>query len=303
MEDILDYARKRVDNKAVMQRIGHSAKLHKYRSAFVKKGGSLGSKAAGIGGLVVRTALKQISIPVVGGFLAQIEQTVEDAIRSEYHKFRRDTAPDARTEAKFELKELSVSEMDRYRWKVEESLKSLNQAAGNFPTNFQKKQAEGKQCDAYLEFAMAYAQAERRVKKLEKSCAGLEAAVQITHAWLNEVKNGKDGTGRTEGLGYMESQFKKLVKDDIDEEVQKANTVSGTNGVNAGADGILDHHGNCDEWCCFRDAGKPDDLATLRKRAAQVTRFLLNNYGESDLAGDVVSSVKYTANKLKQQSN
>lgn len=99
----------------------------------------------------------------------------------------------------------------------------------------------------------------------------------------------------------MESQFEKLVKNDIDEEVKKADTESRTNGNEAGAAWILEHHGNCNEWCCFRDEGKPDDFAILKNHAATVTNFLLNNYDESSLVGDVVSSVSYTVKKTQQQ--
>lgn len=296
MEDIIQYARSRVDNKGVLQRIGHSPKLHKFRSAISSKG-SFGSKGVALVTLGVRTALKKIPIPVIGGLLARIEQTVEDAKRQARHQKRSRTAVDIGTKVKFDLKELSVDSMDRYRWKVDESLKSLNKAADSFKMNFQKKQADNAQCDAYLDYAMAYAQACRRVEKLEEQCAGLEAAVQITNDWLQEIKEGKDGTGKTEGLSYMGSQLDKLVKDDIDDELKTADTKSRTGGEEAAENWILEHHGNCDQWCCFRERGVSDKYATLKNRAAKVTNFLLNNYGESDLIGDVVSCVTYKGQK------
>ena len=68
MEDIFAYAAKCVENKSVLARIGHSAKLHSVRSAVSSKG-SAASKFGALVGAGARATLNAIPIPVVGSLL------------------------------------------------------------------------------------------------------------------------------------------------------------------------------------------------------------------------------------------
>src|SRR5258708_6493170 len=109
MEDIFDYAAKCVANKSVLQRIGHSAKLHSLRSAISGKG-SAASKFGSLVGAAARATLNAIPIPAVGSLIASLEQKVEKVIKSQLHGRSLRKAATAADKVKFTLKELSVEE-------------------------------------------------------------------------------------------------------------------------------------------------------------------------------------------------
>src|SRR5262245_19980853 len=75
VEDIFVYAAKCVENKGVLARIGHSAKLHAARSAVSSKG-SAASKFGALVGAGIRATVNAIPIPVIGGLVGALEQKV-----------------------------------------------------------------------------------------------------------------------------------------------------------------------------------------------------------------------------------
>ena len=81
MQDIWEYARGRVNNKSALARIGHSPKLHAFRSA-TKSKGSAASKALGLLGAGARAALNAIPVPALGAILGSIQNKDEDEIRA-----------------------------------------------------------------------------------------------------------------------------------------------------------------------------------------------------------------------------
>ena len=288
MEDIWNYAAKRVANKTVAQRIKHSAKLHSFRSALSGKG-SLLSKGSSLAGVGVRSALKHIPVPVIGNFLAQIEKTVEDAVRSSFHKKKRVEAPDLETHVKFDLKELSVESLDRYRWKVTEAIEALNKAGDNFESNLRKKQEEGASCDAFLDYAMAYEQARRRIWILQTQCAALETSVQMVDEWLKDIIAGKDRTGRNEGLEHIRNSRNQGVNKAIEDHLTYLQRAGESQGM-AWKEQL---HGKCDYWCCFDPEGKPDNYATAKDTAAKVLKFITAQMEVTDLPESISACVEY----------
>ena len=48
---------------------------------------------------------------------------------------------------------------------------------------------------------------------------------------------------------------------------------------------ILEYHGKCSQWCCFREQGKNDDWMTFKDNAAKATRFLTDPFSVEDVIG------------------
>jgi hypothetical protein len=281
MEDIYAYAKKCVDNKGVLQRIGHSAKLHSVRSAVASKG-SAASKLSSLGGVAIRATLQAIPLPAVGSLLASIEQAVEKAIKGALHHRSISKAQTTEEKIKFQLKELNVEELDRYRWKVQESIKDFNKALQGFDSNFVKKRDAAAPCDAFLEVALAAEQASRRMEKLKEACLGLHAAVLLTVNWLEDCENGSQQaaaaasaasgspSAATQGVNGRKNDFMKVIKMFIDQETKEMSGLSDENKEWY----IAYHHANCDRWCCWRQAGSVDNWAKCKENCAFVLRTL-----------------------------
>lgn len=280
MEDIWKYAEGRVSNKGVLKRIAHSPKLHKFRSA-TKSKGSFGSKAAGLGGMLVRYGAKKIPVPVLSDLIAQVAQTAEQKIRSELHNDHLKAA-DLTNEVKFKLKELSVADMDRYRWKLKDAIDELNKTIDSFPQREAKKKADSAQCNAYLELVMAAQQAHRRLNILTAKCLALKETMELTAKWAAECQNGPDG------LDALRQKIDGDIKAKITKELAEADKLKLTQGDGKAEEWILENHGQCDEWCCFRDSGKPDNYKNMKDNAAEVVRFLTAQTTESDVLGKIL---------------
>jgi hypothetical protein len=288
MEDIFDYAKKCVDNKGVAARIGHSAKLHSVRSAVSSKG-SFGSKAGNLVGSAIRATFQAIPLPAVGSLLASVEEAVEKAIKGGLHHRSLSQATTTTDKVKFQLKELNVEEMDRYRWKVSESVTELNKVMVAFNTNLAKKKTEHATCDAFLEAAMAGEQASRRIERLKKLCLAMHAAMFLTMSWLEECENGQPlppsqafaaAPGRHSSAPDSVNGFKNKLADilctHIDDEDDSLDDMASDAEREAY---IADAHGKCDRWCYFREAGKVDNWTTAKNRAAWVVRNLAQPFG------------------------
>jgi hypothetical protein len=294
VEDIWAYAKGRVDNKGVLQRIGHSSKLHKFRSA-TKSKGSFASKAAGIGGVLVRYGLKKIPVPVLSDLIAQVAQTAEQEIRSKLHNDQLKAAS-LSDEVKFKLKELSVADMDRYRWKLKDAIDEFNKAVDQFPQREAKKKADGAQCDAYLELVMAAQQAFRRLDILTAKCLALKETMELTAQWAAQCQNGPAG------MDVQKKNIDDLIKDKIAAELAAADKLKQTKGEDAAEQEILESHGECGQWCCFRESGKPDNYRNMKDTAAKVTRFLTAQTSDSALIGSILGAATPSHHKDQHSS-
>lgn len=280
MEDIFAYAAKCVDNKGVMARLGHSAKLHSVRSAVSSKGSAV-SKFGALVGAGARATLNAIPIPVVGGLLGALEQKVEKAIKSRLHQGHLKPTASPTEKVKFTLKELSVEELDRFRWKVSEAISEYNKQAQAYAGNLAKKRDAQATCDAFLEMAMAAEQVKRRLAKLREACLGTFAALKITLEWIEECENGPGGpkttinapvrAGTAAGVNKEIANLRTSLATAIQDELTAANSRPTVSQKEAH---ILEYHGKCDKWCCFRTAGKPDNWANCKDNVAFVLRHL-----------------------------
>jgi hypothetical protein len=294
--DIFEYARARVENKSVTQRIWHSSKLHQLRSALQSKG-SMVSKAGKLAGVAVRGACSLIPVPVLGSLLSAAESGVEDWKRQGAHNTHKNKAASLAERVKFELKDLSVEELDRYRWKVNESLQEYNRIAASFSSTLETKAAAAAPCDALVDLAIAIAQLQRRIDILRTNCMATKVALEEAIQWVDEVAT---GTASPKGAASP--------KGDVPEVSQKTVVKSGgfaaitkqsretilkfaTDQKDAsekaaclgkdmqekernGQQWIADNHGQCSGWCMFHPENGKDNYAELRSQAAKVVKFL-----------------------------
>jgi len=294
--NLFAYAKQCVDNKTVLQRIGHSAKLHSARSAINSKGSAL-SKAGSLVGVGIRLVFNQMPVPVVGSLLGALEKAVEVRIRSARHKSNLSGATTDEDKVKFTLKELSVEELDRFRWKVVEAIKDLNEAVGGFQANFDKKSQEAARCDAYLDLATAVMQAERRIDKLKEAVMGLMAALKMTVDWVETCANGQappapppSGGGAVvatpQSVTGLREEIRKKIREAIDTEVAAADaharTFVGASQDDARTAYLGQFHDKCDRWCCYRQGGKQDNWKNWKDNSAMVVRNLASIWAPDD---------------------
>jgi hypothetical protein len=292
-DDLFGYADNCVNNKGVLARIGHSAKLHALRSAISSKG-SAASKAGALVGVAVRSALSYVPVPVVNNLLVAAEKAVEAKVRKSQHKKNLGAAGNLEQQVKFQLKELKVEDLDRYRWKVSEAIESLNKLMTNFGQDVRAKQAEGATCDAYLELAMAAQQVRRRLLILKKAVLSLKTAAEMTEDWIVECEAGvradastkpASGGRKAAAPASVIAQFDKIrdaIAGHINDQIRAAEDYvrvqpgsrTPQQQDEAKQTYLLTFHGKCDRWCSMRAAGKPDDWATFRTQAAAVVRTL-----------------------------
>jgi hypothetical protein len=286
VDDVFQYAEKVVENKGVLARMAHSAKLHSVRSA-VSSPGSAASKGAALMGAGLRATVNAIPIPVIGGLIGAVEARVEKAIKSRMHRSHlKPTASKAET-VKFTLKELSVEELDRYRWKVSEAITEFNKLLAQKDATLKKNREAHSTCECFVDLAIAAEQVKRRIRILRQACLGLFAAVKITSEWIMECEKGSGATpfemvggsyaagaamgGVTKGIKELADWIAATIKFETDNRDAGA-----TEEAKAGY--ILQLHGKCERWCCFRDRDKPDTWANFREKSAYVLRNLADPF-------------------------
>jgi len=251
--DLLKYASDVVNHKTVWQRIGHSPALHTARSVISSKT-SLASKAINFAGVLGRGGLTLIPIPVVGSLLATAEKHVEEKIRKRRNKNRAEAAKPIGEKVKFELKELSLEEVDRYRWKVQQSMTALNAAIQKWQDIRQKAEDDHALCAAYVELATAAEQASRRIEKLHDKCSAVAAVMKETMDWLEQLFGDIDTPQSVCGTEYW-------IKQRLEDEIRAVDTLLSTSGeaekVEARKFYIEEHHSKCTGWCWAKDVSAP----------------------------------------------
>ena len=277
--DIFIEARKRVDNKGVAARVGHSSAFHMFRSAAASRG-SAGSKALKVGTSLGASALKLIPVPIVGDLAGAAVRRLEGWARSKHHKKRLSGATSETDVVKFQLKEVSVENLDRYRWKVSESLKAANDAVAAFPTG-------PCTCHDLFNVAQTVAQAERRIDKLKSEMLKILGVCSITLDWLAVCEAGQQNANSTptthaghgsniptEGLIHLKNQINTLVS----QRQQRWSALPQADKDQS----LVAHKANCTDWCQFQDpnevSGMNADLARARNWAAAVAQTVTSPY-------------------------
>ncbi len=259
--NIWAYAKSKVDNKGVFTRIAHSSRFHSVRSA-VSSQGSFGSKLLKGLGAVGRASFSLIPIPIIGGLLASVEQAIEGQIRSSVHKSHNPT-PGVVTSVKFALKEASVENLDRYRFKVEHSMKELEQALEDYK-KFDPQADTTSFCNSGLDLAMVVAQADRRKRIFDTEILKLKGIMEASLAWSLAVSASLDGA-----KSKAEKHFLDIAA------AESAALTTGTQDEKDAATAALKlRHSKCGSFCPYKTNIAGGRWADFRATAADVVREL-----------------------------
>lgn len=185
-DNLMEYARSLVDNKSVFTRVANSSTFHSVRSAS-KSSGSGASKGAAVALAVAKKAMQLIPIPVLGDLAAEVTGIVERKVRKGLHERNLKKATTSQDKVKFKLKDLSVEEFDRYRWKLQDAVKELQKAQMKFKAT---PDTAADVCNPHLELAVAVAQASRRHARLTELCETMLGTMLEAIDWANEVNVG-----------------------------------------------------------------------------------------------------------------
>jgi hypothetical protein len=251
-ENIMDYARSLMDNKSVWDRIGHSSSLHSLRSA-TKSPGSAVSKGAAVGLAVAKKAMQLIPIPVLGDLAGEVTGIVEKKVRKEMHDRNLKKATTSADKVKFKLKDLSVEEFDRYRWKLADAVKELQSA---------QQQYNGvtdpghNVCKVHLDVAVAIAQASRRHRLLTELCETMLGTMLEAIDWANDVN----------------ADIKKA-EADLLKAVSAQATYDADNSGKATYDGAY-RHGGCGGYCYSKGTATLNSSSAFKRIAIDCTREL-----------------------------
>lgn len=295
-KNVWEYAAIKVHNKGVLARIGHSSRFHSMRSAINSKG-SFGSKALQALGAAGRASLSLIPIPVIGSLLSQAEQAIESKLRSYVHTRKLKPGITKGEEVKFKLKEVSVADMDRYRFKVEHSYQELRTAMDAWNSGGKQAAVDGPaRCAKQAELAYAVAQAERRLEIFETKVTELKTLMLACETWATSVRSNVVTLKNT-----ASAQFADIVRL---ETTQHSAFMVGSVTANAATQQVIStYHGGCDEFCVHKDNKVHTSWDKFRMGSAELINELQSPFSaESFLSLNRASfeSAKQTDNYLEK---
>jgi hypothetical protein len=271
MTSIWDYAAERVDNKSVPARIKHSPKLHALRSALSSKGSGM-SKGAGVATMLLRLGISAIPIPpIVTSLINVAQQAVEKKLRSHLHHKKLTGAVTEEEKVKFKLKELSVEDLDRYRWKLKEAMEQLNQKVNTIDAKYAAMQGEHKPCDAWLELAEALAQAERRYNILSLSAGGLKAAMDEALKWANDQSTVINNFKKDLATKFTAA----IDKEEKEADKEQAKHIAG------GETFMNTRHAKCSTYCHWNEleTKENEQWTAVKTKLALITKTIANPIG------------------------
>jgi hypothetical protein len=264
--NIFTYARSKVDNKGLLTKIKHSSHVHGVRSA-VGGTGSATSKGLAVLAKAGRSALKLIPIPVVGDLLVLASSQLEEKIRSKRLEKNRSSSTTLEDEVKFTVKQLSIEELDRYRWKLKDAMVEVNNAANKFNSNLNSTSQDSKPCDTSLEMAIAIAQAERRHHILFEQCSKLINTLQLATQWCDQAKIEIDRIKSD----FNENHFQNNLKDAITAMNYDFGVSVGQKTYMSGLAMLTDNHKNCGDYC-YLESDKKEGSAIIKSNLSALLR-------------------------------
>ncbi|QYY33247.1 MULTISPECIES: hypothetical protein [Cupriavidus] len=265
--DIWVYAAEKVSNKGVMARIGHSARFHGLRSAINSKG-SFASKALGGLTAIGRASLSLIPIPVIGGLISQAETAIEGKLRSYMHtrKLNRGGPITVEEHVKFSLKEASVADMDRYRFKVSHSVDEMKAAGDAWNATGRVGTENGTaRCAGKLDLALKVAQAERRLDIFDTKVAELQALLSACSTWSQQCRS---------SVTDYKNQVREHFLESARAEDYLANSAATPAAKTQVAAIIMSHHKDCGDFCVHHDNKTNTTWDRVRSVGADVVREL-----------------------------
>jgi hypothetical protein len=260
--DIYEQAGDEVDNKSMGDQIAHSRMFHFARSAF-SSSGSRASKGASVLLGIGKMALSAIPIPVVGSIAAAIADKVNGKVRGARLASNLAKATTSEEKAKFMIKDLTVENLDRYRWKLKDSYEELNTAITAF-----NKSEQG--CDDFYYFALAYKQVERRRIKLDDELLKFQAVIEEVDAWKKSVE-------KIQGLDVTIARNR--INSRKTEELKRIRGFNKDNPADQPMIALVKiDHEHCENWCCIKQYAKYNphtDWEVIKRNASNVVSFLV----------------------------
>ncbi|AZY47949.1 hypothetical protein D0849_04575 [Bordetella avium] len=258
--NVWEYAKYHVGNKSIHQRVWHSPKLHELRSAVSSRGSAL-SKGAKLGGNVTRTVLGLVPIPALATILSGVQTKIEEKYREYLRGKKLDGLASTDPEfVKFSIKDASIEEMDRMRWKAEHDLTELQRVGQKWGEARQDAAGRGAVCDFMADAARHVAQAERRLDIFEKKVAEIKALMLACEIWSSNARKSIDKFRQE-----AEESFAELAK--IDQQM----------GAYA-----ADNHLNCGAFCIHGGRGEINRRRDQVINAAAVATTMLTDLGDID---------------------
>jgi hypothetical protein len=255
-------ARDEVANKSMGEQIAHSGIFHSIRSAF-SSGGSAASKSAGLALGVGKLFLALIPVPIVGAIVGAAADAINGRVRSGLHGNHLEQGASNADIAKFGIKELTVENLDRYRWKVAHSFEELNKGIAIYNNSEQN-------CDDMYNFALLYEQVQRRKQRLTSELQKFTDVINAVNKWIAELEN-------------IQGQELKKARNIITQKTHKDITKLTRLVQHNPADSIhianyIALHAGCTKWCCIKKQSTYDPNTrweTMKSHAGEVANFLL----------------------------
>jgi hypothetical protein len=251
-----------VANKSMGQQIAHSQIFHSARSAFSSKG-SGASKGIGLVIGVGKLFLALIPVPIVGAVVGAAVDAVQGKVRGKLHERHLEgNNVSVEDQVKFGIKELTVENLDRYRWKVKDSFDALNAGISHYNMANQN-------CDDMYQFALLYEQVERRKKKLKEELGKFKTVIENVDRWIADLE-------QVQGAQMV------LIKDKIGDktrtEIADLQTLNSANANDRPKIATYQAtHAGCKLWCYCKKQAKYDpntNWETVKTYAGTVSNFL-----------------------------
>jgi len=196
--NIWDLGFQAANNPGVGKQFLHSATITSARRTFQKKAG-----IARLGVKVASKATSFIPVPYVGDIINKGMSIASTKIRSWAIKKKKGAAdstdPSLEKLVKFSIKDLDISDLDRYRLKVKEAEEDFQKATSSFGEALGKSMASDEVCKAFFAVAEKRGYLVRRLLKLQARTAAVREIMNQTDKWCLEVTRNLNAWQRTNG--------------------------------------------------------------------------------------------------------
>lgn len=183
------------NNPSVAKQFLHSKTIHGAKRSFQKKSGyaRMAAKAVSFGS-------KFIPVPYVADVLNKGIQLASDKLRKYRIKQKKGAAdstdPSLEKLVKFTIKDLNISDMDRYRLKIKEAQDDFSAATGALAGEIGKHTESGDVCKAFFNVAEKRGYLVRRLIKMRAKTQALREITILIDKWCAEVEAQVNGWQR-----------------------------------------------------------------------------------------------------------
>jgi hypothetical protein len=207
--------------------------------------------------------LAAIPVPIVGAIVGATVDAINSKVRSAHHDHNFKKATTDEEKAKFSIKELTVENLDRYRWKLAHAFEELKDGVTVY-------NASNQNCDDMYKFALLYQQLERRKDKLDKELKKFKDVITYVEAWKAEVE-------RTHGAAVVTARNQINAKTTL--EITKLNSFVPSNPADATKIAeFMAAHASCSQWCYCKKTAKYDpntNWSQVKEYSGLAAGFLL----------------------------